>query len=205
MNILLFYHSEVAKEFIECYKKYEDFGSSIKNRLKFNSYNWEIGCFLKYLNTYPEEGNYFISKISYDIFKNLSELKEFPKLLKKIFKKAEYFDFMCLGKYLGLSNDKFKEVQEIPYHIFAEKIREWKDPWYIANLLETLKEIDYQKISKLLEMLEPDMFAIKIKELKERELPLIMERNPIEDINYLLNILQELNYPYFDKLKELIK
>lgn len=54
-------------------------------------------------------------------------------------------------------------------------------------------------------MLKPELLADKIEKWKKSELPLKMERNPIEDINQLLNVLQELNYPYFDKLKDLIK
>ncbi|MEO0096699.1 MAG: hypothetical protein ABIK78_01215 [candidate division WOR-3 bacterium] len=58
-----------------------------------------------------------------------------------------------------------------------------------------LKEIGYQKIDELLNILEPELLAEKIKKAKERG----------ENIEYFLFLLQELNYPYFDKLKELIK
>ncbi|MFQ6120212.1 MAG: hypothetical protein ACE5KE_10045, partial [Methanosarcinales archaeon] len=161
---LSLYHSEIAKAFIDTYKEYKDLGWSVKEKLKLNGHDWEVGGIYIYLNSFPEEGNYFFSKAYREISIALSKHPEFPTLIKNIFENAEYFDFNCYWAYTKyLPKENSEKINEIKSSTFEEKIRKWDDPEAIALLLFTLNEIKYERLKELLKRLEVTLFEEKIR------------------------------------------
>ncbi len=135
----------------------------VKKELKLNSCNWEIACIYKYLQEYPEEGNFLISRISVSFFRDLLNLPPISFFTQKIFEKAEYFDWFCFLKYKNISLDKFKKVNEIEIRVFESKIKEWDDPEAVIYLLRILKEIGYPRFEKV----KPSIFESMIEKWED--------------------------------------
>jgi|GEM_PF-2611483 len=198
---LSLYHSQVAEVFFQTYIEFDDLGSLAKKKLQIDS-DWILGFLEKYLDKFPEEGNYVVSRINFDLLlKLLSKLPDTPSLFKKIFEKSEYFWTDCVDKYLELEKDNFEKVNEIPLDTFKEKIEKLEDPYEIISLLQILKGIGYKEINELLNRLNVSFFEEIIKKSKDSFEAYFILEGLIEinykDINELLN---KLNVSFFEEI-----
>jgi len=198
---LSLYHSQVAEVFFQTYKKFDDLGSLAKKKLQIDS-DWIWGFLEKYLDKFPEERNYVVSRMNLRLLlKLLSKLPDTPSLFKKIFEKSEYFWTDCVDKYLELEKDNFEKVNEIPLDTFKEKIEKLKDPYEIISLLQILKGIGYKEINELLNKLNVSFFEEIIKKSKDSfDVYFILEgliEINYKDINELLN---KLNVSFFEEI-----
>jgi len=216
---LSLYHSKVAEVFFQTYIEFDDLGSLAKKKLQIDS-DWILGFLEKYLDKFPEEGNYVVSRINLDLLlKLLSKLPDTPSLFKKIFEKSKYFWTDCLDRYdelafeleednFKLEEDNFKKifekVNEIPLDTFKEKIEKLEkleNPYEIISLLQILKGIGYKDINELLNKLNVSFFEEIIKKSKD-SLDVYFILEGLKAINYknINELLNKLNVSFFEEI-----
>ena len=196
---LSLYHSQVAEVFFQTYIEFDDLGSLAKKKLQIDS-DWILGFLEKYLDKFPEEGNYAVSRIDFDLLKLLSKLPDTPSLFKKIFEKSEYFWTDCVDKYLELEKDNFEKVNEIPLDTFKEKIEKLKDPYEIISLLQILKGIGYKDINEL-NKLSVAFFEEIIKKSKDpSDVGFLLKTLKVIDYKEINELLNRLNVSFFEEI-----
>jgi len=204
-DYLALHHSEVAKIYFNTFKYFIDFGNDIKEKIdeKLNDYNinkndknkYELYFLIDYIEKYPDEFNNWIYEIENSLQYKLIKNDKFIKYIPKIFENMTSLNFICYfdiykSKLIPLINKKNiikKEINNINFNFFEDKIRNWDYPLEISYLLKTLKEINYSKIDDLIERFDTNFFEDKIRNWD----------NP-SDISSLLRTLKEINYSKID-------
>lgn len=166
---LAFHHSEVAKIFFNTFKKFNDFGCDIKNKIEYkledykintdSDYKHELFFLIDYTIKYPEKFNNWIYLIDENLQDELIKNEKFQENISNIFKNIESFNFECfyfiyeikLIKLIKDNSNLKNNINKIEISNFEKKIKEWKKVDDIACLLETLHEIGYSKLNELIE------------------------------------------------------
>ena len=173
----------------------------------------ETSLFINYTEKHPEEFNNFIGELDWSIQDKLVENEKFLSLSKKIFENLGEFRNYWTYKFYkdklipGILKDSklVEEINSISLNIFEEKIRNWDNPWDIADLLQTLKDIDYKELPFLLSKLELELFEEKIRRWYYYPPFWISKEGARKYIKELEQVLKDINYPYLNELKELLK
>ncbi len=206
------HHSEIARIYFDTFRYYEnkDFGHTIRKKIarlaeqygidKDTDKFWiETTLLINYIESYPEEFNRFIGQVPGEIQDTLLQNKYFLNLIPEIFKSYQSFDDYgtwhfyenkLIPKIRSNKNLKSK-IDNIGPEVFEEKIRKWNNIWDITDLLETLNNIEYDGLPKILKNLKPEALEIKINECEN-----------VYAIGKLLKVLKEVEYEGLQKIRK---
>jgi hypothetical protein len=163
---LSLYHSELAMAYVDCFGNFKDLGGALKTKFTGPGIHWQGGCICEYLLEYPEEGNYFIKRMTPTNLRTLARIHRFPSLVKGFIEKAEIFDIECFEAYKVLVSETYdinNIFSEISLSTFLDKITKWDDLKSIAYLLGALKVVGYKNLNVILDNMSSSLLSDKFK------------------------------------------